>query len=61
MPSDPIHTDDTHKADTQGPMVALCRMDANGKLTWAGERYWIHIMQAEIAERYFAVEAADRG
>lgn len=56
-----IHTDDTHRADTHGPMVALCRMDANGKLTWAGDRTAIHTMQAAIAERYFAIEAADRG
>lgn len=52
---------DTQETDAPGPMVALCRMDTNGKLTWAGDRYWIHVMQAAIAERYFAVEAADRG
>lgn len=52
---------DTQEADTQGPMVALCRMDANGKLTWAGDPMHIYAMQVAIAERYFAVEAADRG
>lgn len=46
-------------SDTQGPMIAMCRMDAEGNLTFAGSREAVHALQAAIAERYFRVESGD--
>jgi hypothetical protein len=50
---------DTRRPDTHGPSVAMCTMDASGKIRFAGDAIHIHALQAAIAERYFSVEEAD--